>query len=84
MGVVVVESWLGIPCPLTVWEQDLRRLAGQASYHGAFLANWLHDVLFVDLPPAAFTLLYTAFAVCVLLAFVLVPPRLKVRPLSPG
>src|SRR5688500_8249470 len=44
--VVVSESLLGIPCPLTVWERDLRRLAGQTSYRGEFIANWIHELLF--------------------------------------
>ena len=30
--VVVAESWAGITCPLTVWEQQLREAAGGQSY----------------------------------------------------
>ena len=33
IGVVVVESLAGIPCPLTVWESQLRRTAGQTGVH---------------------------------------------------
>lgn len=73
--VVVAESWLGIACPLTVWEKRLRRISGQAAYGGDFVGRWLHDLLFFDLPPAAFTLAYTAFGLAVLAAFVFAPPR---------
>ena len=29
MGFITAQTWLGQLCPLTVWEQDLRLLAGQ-------------------------------------------------------
>jgi RsiW-degrading membrane proteinase PrsW (M82 family) len=32
MGVVVVETGLGVPCPLTIWERDLRLAGGQFDY----------------------------------------------------
>ncbi len=73
--IVVAESWIGMTCPLTTWEKRLRQLAGQSSYGGDFVGRWLHEVLFFELPPAAFTLLYTAFGLAVLLTFVLAPPR---------
>lgn len=73
--VVVAESWFGVTCPLTTWEKDLRRAAGQASYGGDFVGRWLHEVLFFELPPAVFTAIYMAFGVLVLATFVLAPPR---------
>ena len=33
-------------CPLTPWENHLRRLGGQAGYSGGFLAHYLHGVLY--------------------------------------
>ncbi|MGQ0658386.1 MAG: DUF2784 domain-containing protein, partial [Chromatiales bacterium] len=39
---VVAEAWLGMICPLTVLEDQLRRLAGEAGYSGSFIADWLH------------------------------------------
>jgi len=40
-----VEVSHGI-CPLTPWENHLRRLGGQAGYSGGFLAHYLHGVLY--------------------------------------
>ena len=76
---VAAEALLGIPCPLTVWEHSLRRLAGQTTYRGDFIANWTHELLFFDIPPWVFTLIYTAFAALVLLTFLLAPPRRFLR-----
>ena len=73
--VVVAEAWAGMTCPLTVWEQQLRELAGQQTYQGAFLANFFHDLLFVDAKPWVLTWLYTAFGVGVTATFLLVRPR---------
>lgn len=73
--VVVAEAWWGITCPLTIWEQNLRRLAGQQAYRGDFIANFLHEVLFFDAPDWVFTLCYTAFGLLIAATFVLVPPR---------
>lgn len=73
--IVVFEAWLGIVCPLTTWEQQLRELAGDETYQGAFLANLVHDWLFYEAPPWVFTLIYTAFGLGVVLTFVVAPPR---------
>ena len=77
--VVVVEAWLGITCPLTTWEKQLRQLAGEASYSGDFIANCVHETLFVEADPAAFTLAYSLFGAMVVLALFLVPPRFRHR-----
>jgi hypothetical protein len=81
--IVVAEAWLGIVCPLTSWEKQLRQLAGQASYRGDFVGRWLHEILFFDVPPWAFTLIYTAFGLAVLATFVFAPPRRRKRVTSP-
>ena len=73
--IVVVETWAGITCPLTTWENQLRELAGQQTYSGDFIANGIHDWLFFDLPPEAFTIAYTMFGLLVLLSFVIAPPQ---------
>ena len=72
--IVVVEAWCGVTCPLTTWEQQLRSLAGQTTYDGAFIARFVHDMLFFDAEPWVFTLCYTAFGLAVLASFVLAPP----------
>lgn len=74
------SSWpslCGVTCPLTVWEQHLRDLAGQVSYRGDFIATWVHDLMFFDAEPWVFTLCYCSFGAVVALSWLLVPPRFR-------
>lgn len=73
--IVVVEAWIGMTCPLTIWEQWLRTRAGQAAYQGDFIANWLHEMLFFEASPWVFTVAYTAFGLLVVATFLVAPPR---------
>jgi hypothetical protein len=73
--IVVLEAWLGITCPFTTWEKELRRLAGQTTYQGDFLANFVHETLFFDAPAWVFTVCYTSFGLLILATFLLAPPR---------
>lgn len=79
IGFVVAENLCGVTCPLTVWEQRLRELAGQASYRGDFIATWIHDAMFFDAEPQVFTLVYCTFGAVVALSWWLVPPRFRRR-----
>ena len=74
---VVLEAWCGVTCPLTAWEHDLRNLAGDTSYEGAFIANLVHELLFFEAPPWVFTLCYTLFGLLVTATFWLIPPRIR-------
>jgi len=76
IGVVVAESWFGGICPLTEWESRLREAAGGVGYSESFIRHWLQKILFYDFAPWVFTAAYTVFAILVLLAWILVPPRL--------
>jgi hypothetical protein len=67
---VAAESVLGIPCPLTTWEDTLRANQSRAG----FLERWVARVMFIDLPPQAFTLAYVLFAVLVVYTWFKVPP----------
>ena len=62
---IAAQSWLGQLCPLTVWEQGLRRMAGQAAYRESFIEHWLSRLLYWDLPWWVFVAAYTAFAALV-------------------
>ena len=75
IGLVVVESLAKVPCPLTVWEAQLRRIGGQTVVGEDFVAGWIHRLIFFQADPWVFTALYVAFAAAVLLTFVLGPPR---------
>lgn len=72
---VAGESLLGVVCPLTVWENRLRALAGEETSERSFVARWVHAVMFYDWPEYIFTIVYVAFAAAVALTFWLVPPR---------
>jgi hypothetical protein len=82
IGIVVGESLVGVPCPLTVWEAQLRKSAGQTVYAGDFLGHWAHQLIFFRADPWVFTLIYTLFGLAVLVAFFLAPPRRSRRPVN--
>ena len=77
IGVVVVQSWLGAVCPLTVWEMALRERAGDATYAGSFIQHWLQTLLYYQAPGWVFILLYTAFGSLVLASWFFVRPHPK-------
>jgi hypothetical protein len=73
--IVVLESWIGMTCPLTTWENWFRKQAGQNLYDGDFIAIWLHDLIFLELPQWAFTVGYSFFGLAVVATLWLAPPR---------
>jgi Protein of Unknown function (DUF2784) len=73
--IVAGEALLNVPCPLTVWEHRLREFGGQTAGNGTFIGDLLHNLIFYEAPPWAFTTAYVAFALVVALTFVLAPPR---------
>lgn len=75
IGIVMAESWLGLICPLTEWENRAREAAGGSAYPGSFIPYWLHRILFYDFDPWVFTMAYTIFGILVLVAWLLVPPK---------
>lgn len=58
---VAAEALLGIWCPLTIWEDDLRGVHAERS----FVARWIHRVMFYDFPGWTFTFAYLLFTVVV-------------------
>jgi hypothetical protein len=76
---VVSEAWLGIACPLTEWEQALRRKAGQGFYSGGFIVHWLHKIIFFDFADSTFTAIYSLFGLLVALSLYYCPPRLPFK-----
>lgn len=69
IAVVVLQAWLDRLCPLTIWENELRRLAGQSAYSQTFIEHWLHEILFYQAPSWVFTAIYTGFGLLVLLTW---------------
>lgn len=77
IGIVVVQSWLGVTCPLTTWEMALREAAGAGVYSGSFVQHWLDFLLYYRAPEWVFIALYTGFGTLVLASWYFVPPSSK-------
>lgn len=75
MVYVMVQSWTGTTCPLTIWEQALRRQGGQTSYTESFIEHWLARLIFFNAPEWVFVLVYTLFGALVLLSWWWIRPR---------
>jgi hypothetical protein len=77
IGIVAVEAIQGWACPLTVWEVQLRELAGQAHTGDAsFMGKLLHDLLyFENVPQLVLDTGYVATALLVLQGLIMYPPR---------
>ncbi|OJA04251.1 DUF2784 domain-containing protein [Halomonas sp. QHL1] len=75
IGYVVVQAWLGVVCPLTIWEMALRAKAGTATYSGSFIQHWLHSLLYYSAPEWVFVVVYTLFGTLVLASWFVVKPR---------
>ncbi len=75
IGIVVVQSWFGVICPLTIWEMALRPQAEGTIYSGTFISYWLGRILYYQLPPWVFVVSYTVFGVLVVACWLWVRPR---------
>lgn len=75
IGVVVMQAWLGVACPLTTLEIWLREQAQQPAYEGSFVQHWVERWLYHDAPLWVFTLAYSLFGLVVALAWRCFPPR---------
>jgi hypothetical protein len=75
IGIVALEALIGIVCPLTEWEQGLRRAAGEQSYEGSFVGYWISRLLYYEFEPWVFTLAYCFWVVLVLALYFLIPPQ---------
>ncbi|MEW6325064.1 MAG: DUF2784 domain-containing protein [Nitrospirota bacterium] len=80
IGFVVLEAWFGVPCPLTLVENDLRARAGQTIYDTSFIGYWMERLLYYEAPAWVFTLTYTIFIAIVIATFLLYPPVRRPRP----
>lgn len=88
IAIVVIEESMGWTCPLTLWEQQFRELAGQPWRADTFMARLGHELLFskglnFNWTPQTISAVNVAFGVVVLQAFLLYPPR-RFRPRKPA
>lgn len=79
IAVVVLQAWLGRLCPLTIWERELRRAAGQAFHEQSFVEYWITRYLYWDLPWWVFVAAYTAFGALVIWTWWRWPPRRRLN-----
>jgi hypothetical protein len=79
---VAAESLAGIACPLTVWEDALRRAESGGP---SFVGRWVGRLLYYDFPEWVFAVAYVLFAAVVIVAWRFVPPspREAAAPPSP-
>jgi hypothetical protein len=77
IGIVAYEEISGLRCPLTVWEEQLRAMGGQAfSGSETFMGRLFHNVLFFEnTPQIAFTVMHLAMMILVVQALIMYPPR---------
>ena len=76
MAIVLVQAVVGVLCPLTVWEAELRERAGQPTYGDAtFIQYWLQRLLYWEFPAAAFVVLYAATMIAIAASWWWVKPR---------
>ena len=73
--VVVAETWLGMPCPLTTLEMWLRERAGVTGYGGGFIEHWLQRVLYYEAPWWVFAVGYSLFGLLVIATWIRFPPE---------
>ncbi|MGI9235681.1 MAG: DUF2784 domain-containing protein [Woeseiaceae bacterium] len=74
IGVVVLQSWAGVICPLTTWEMAFRERAGDVTYAGTFISHWLETLLYYQAPAWLFVVCYTIFAAAVVACWFWVRP----------
>lgn len=74
IGVVAVESVVGLICPLTLLENWLLVGSGQAGYERTFIGKLIFDLLYYDFAAWVFTIVYVSLAALTVLTLVLIPP----------
>jgi hypothetical protein len=76
VAIGVVSVTVGFDCPLTTWEQSLRRHGGQHPYSNGFVAHYLTGTIY----PHGYTWAVQAvFAVCVATSYALIISRVPHR-----
>ena len=67
LAAVSLLMLLGIPCPLTIWEETLRQ---SPVYEGSFIASWMSRIIYLDeMDPQHVVWMDMAFAVLVMTSF---------------
>ena len=72
MFLVTLETLLGITCPLTSIENNLRAISSNKS----FISFWIEKIIYWDFPTIFFIFLYFIFLGWTLLMWKIYPPKL--------
>ena len=75
MAFVTIEAIFGVTCPLTLLEDWLRGVATEQS----FVQRWVSALIYWNAPPWVFVVLYVAFLLAVIAAWMAWPPIEKNR-----
>ena len=76
MGMVALQTVAMLPCPLSVWEWELRRMAGQVDQpRSGFIQHWVERLMYYELPSWIFAPLYIVFFILILYTVRAMPPR---------
>jgi hypothetical protein len=78
---VACEALLGINCPLTVLECKLRYALNFSEKKVSFIGTIIDSLLYYNAPGWLFTIIYAAFALLVIITFIIAPPTRKDRSL---
>jgi len=76
---VACEALLGVNCPLTVLEFKLRYASCLSGKKVSFIGNIIDSIVFYNAPVWLFTIIYAAFALIVVITFIIAPPKRKGR-----
>ena len=80
MMFVTFETLLGITCPLTSIENNLRGIYESTS----FVSYWIKQIIYWDSPAQFFIILYCVLLVWTFLMWKLFPPRIKKSEVIPA
>ena len=80
MGFVLCESLVGMICPLTEWENELRIKGGEGLiYETGFMKEWVHQIMFFDFSALTFMIIYFLFFALILLTFWVIMPESAIK-----
>ena len=74
---VACEALLGVNCPLTVLEFKLRYASNLSEEKISFIGAIAGSLLYYNAPVWLFTIVYAAFALIVVITFIIAPPKRK-------
>jgi hypothetical protein len=73
-----MEAVFHVDCPLTVWENQLRAAAGQATSNETFVGRLVQTVFLNDLwEQSVYERIHIGFGLLVLATYVFIPPRFR-------